>query len=253
MELHWSTNVTPGAERPGGHARYGVGLVITDRRGGVSLPPYDSLNLGARVGDDPEAVAINRARLSDHLGLTGDRVLLLDQCHGDSVVIADGPWTAGPPQADAVVTSVTDLACVVMVADCVPVLLFDAVHGHVGAVHSGRPGMMAGITERAVELMRDRGAGALEAIVGPSVCPRCYEVPADLRAAAGEAEPVSASVTRTGTPAIDVAGGVVEQLRRQQVPLSWLPGCTRERGDLFSHRREQPTGRFAAAVVLRRG
>ena len=88
-------------------------------------------------------------------------------------------------------------------------------------------------------------------MVGPSVCGRCYEVPDEMRATAAHVQPVSATVSGTGTAAIDVAAGVVAQLRDGGVEVRWVPGCTRERDDLYSYRRDGPTGRFAG-IVLRR-
>ena len=98
--------------------------------------------------------------------------------------------------------------------------------------------------------MRELGALDIEAVVGPSVCPRCYEVPEEMRAQAMAAEPTTGAVSWAGTPAIDVAGGVVAQLAREGVALQWLPGCTRESPDLYSYRRDGTTGRFAGFVRL---
>ena len=88
--------------------------------------------------------------------------------------------------------------------------------------------------------------------MGPSVCPRCYEVPEHLRDEAAALTPAAAAVSWTGTPAIDVASGVVQQLADSdlEVSLRWLPGCTRERDDLYSYRRDGTTGRLAGVVRL---
>jgi YfiH family protein len=226
-------------------------LAFTDRQGGVSVDEYDSLNLGGHVGDDPLAVAENRARVAGSLGVPQERLLFLDQCHGTEVLVAEGPWPPqGPPPADGVVTTEPGLALAVLVADCTPVLLADPEAGVVGAVHAGRPGMTAGIVGVAVDRMRDLGARDVAAVVGPSVCGRCYEVPAQMRAEAAAVAPESATVSWTGTPAIDVAAGVVAQLRDARVSVTWLPGCAREDRDLYSYRRDGRTGRFAGVVVL---
>ena len=113
--------------------------------------------------------------------------------------------------------------------------------------------MTAGVVPATVARMRELGATTISAAVGPSVCGRCYEVPAQMRAAAAAISPVSATVTWQGTPAIDVAAGVVDQLSREGVEVTWVPGCTRESDDLYSYRRDQRTGRFAGVVVLRKG
>ena len=176
----------------------------------------------------------------------------MNQVHGSDVVEVDGPWTGEPPAVDGIVTRTSELALGVLVADCVPVLLHDACAGVVGAVHAGRPGMLAGIVGRAVSAMRDLGATSVSATVGPSVCGRCYEVPAEMAAAAASTVSSSAARSWTGTPAIDVAAGVVEQLAAADVAVHWVPGCSRESGDLYSYRRDGRTGRFAGVVTLRR-
>lgn len=225
-------------------------MVFTDRRGGVSRAPWDSFNLGGHVEDDPAAVAENRARLAEAVGVAGDRLVGLDQVHGAEVAhVREKPAVA--PTADALVTDVADLALMVLVADCTPVLLADAEAGVVGAAHAGRPGMVAGVVPASVEAMRELGARRIHAVVGPSVCGRCYEVPAQMRDVAAQRSPASRAVTWAGTPAIDVAAGVVEQLADLDVPVRWVPGCTREDDDLFSYRRDGRTGRTAGVIVRR--
>jgi hypothetical protein len=228
-----------------------VEWAFTDREGGRSGAPFDSLNLGGHVGDEPEAVTANREALAGALGRRAEEVLYLNQCHGSEVVVADGPWRGGQaPVADGVVTATPGLALAVLVADCTPVLLADAEAGVVGAVHAGRPGMTGGIVDRAVTVMREAGARTITAAVGPSVCGRCYEVPVQMRDAAAEVSPETCAVSWTGTPAIDVAAGVVSQLRANNVAVQWLPGCTRESARLYSYRRDRQTGRFAGVVQL---
>jgi len=223
--------------------RSGVVRAVTDRSGGVSRGRYSGLNLGSHVDDDPDAVSANRARLTERLGRP---VVYMDQCHGAEVAVVDGvPDVA--PSCDAVVTRSTEVALAVLVADCVPVLLSGG--GVVAAVHAGRPGLVAGVVPRTLAVMRELGAGEVDAVVGPSVCGRCYEVPAEMRDTAARVEPVSATVSWTGTPAIDVAAGVVAQLRAGGVEVRWVPGCSRERDDLYSYRRDGRTGRFAGVVA----
>jgi len=223
--------------------RSGVVRAVTDRSGGVSRGRYSGLNLGSHVDDDPDAVSANRARLTERLGRP---VVYMDQCHGAEVAVVDGvPDVA--PSCDAVVTRSTEVALAVLVADCVPVLLSGG--GVVAAVHAGRPGLVAGVVPRTLAVMRELGAGEVDAVVGPSVCGHCYEVPAEMRDTAARVEPVSATVSWTGTPAIDVGAGVVAQLRAGGVEVRWVPGCSRERDDLYSYRRDGRTGRFAGVVA----
>jgi polyphenol oxidase len=228
----------------------GVDWGFTTRRGGSSVGDFAGLNLSGRVGDDPLAVESNRVRVASSLGVGVDQLLFMNQRQGSNVVVVDGPWPGEPPEADAVVTTSTDLALAVLVADCTPVLLVDQLAGVVAAVHAGRPGMMSGIVGRAIDAMTDLGARSIRATVGPSVCGRCYEVPESMRAQAANISPAASTTSWQGTPAIDVAAGVVEQLRARSVTVQWIPGCSRESEDLYSYRRQHRTGRYAGVVRL---
>lgn len=244
--FYWRATVSDGRE---GTPR--VEAAFTSREPRHGAPPYVGLNLGGHVGDDPTRVEANRELLAEAMEVPRDRLLFLRQVHGTEVVEAVGPWPTEAPEADGVVSRATGLALAVLVADCVPVLLHDAQAGVIGAVHAGRPGMLGGVVPRALDAMRRLGAQDVSAVVGPSVCGRCYEVPADM--ADGAARTVGSSAARswTGTPAIDVAAGVVEQLAASEVAVTWVPGCTREHEELYSYRRDGQTGRFAGVIVLR--
>lgn len=232
-------------------------FAFTDRRGGVSLPPYDSLNLGDHVGDDPEAVRTNRRLAAKMLGVPRDRVVYMRQVHGADVAVAREPWSdEEAPSVDALVTDQPGLVLAVLVADCTPVLLADRTAGVVGAVHAGRPGMAAGVVTAAIDAMRGLGAepSRIEAFTGPGVCGACYEVPEQMRADVAEREPASWATTRQGTPAIDVPAGVSAQLRRAGVKenrIKIAAGCTIESPQYYSYRRDGVTGRFAGFVWLR--
>jgi hypothetical protein len=227
-----------------------VRLSVTDRFGGRSRPPYDGANLGGHVGDDQHSVEGNRRELAELLGLEPGRLVFMNQVHGAHVVQVDGPWDGAAPEADALVTTTGGLGLAVLVADCVPVLLADPAAGVLGVAHAGRPGLRSGVVTRAVEAMRDLGARSVTARLGPSVCRRCYAVPADMRAEVAAVAPVAFAVDRHGQPALDVAAGVLGQLAPFCDDLDQLPGCTRESADLYSHRREGVTGRFAGVATL---
>jgi len=229
----------------------GVDWGFTSSRGGASVGDFANLNLGGHVGDDPAAVESNRRSVASTFDVERDHLLFMSQCHGSDIALVDGPWPGEPPAVDGLVTTSTDLALAVLVADCTPVLLVDRVAGVAAAVHAGRPGMMQGIVGRAVDAMTDLGARSISAVVGPSVCGRCYEVPEAMRAQAAKISLVSAAISWQGTPAIDVAAGVVDQLRARSVAVKWIWGCTRESEGLFSYRRHQRTGRFAGVVRMR--
>lgn len=235
----------------------GAHFAFTDRWGGVSAAPYDELNLGGAVGDDPAAVRANRERVARALGLDPDRVVWMNQVHGREVAVVNAPSGAHPaPRADAVVTTRRGLALAVLTADCTPVLLADPTAGVVAAVHAGRPGLAAGVVPAAVAAMGKLGAEPARtvALTGPAVCGRCYEVPAAMRAEVAERVPEAWATTRQGTPALDVPAGVRGQLTRLGVTrVTSSPVCTLQSRDHFSYRRERTTGRLGAYVWLEEG
>lgn len=232
----------------------GAHFAFTDRWGGVSAAPYEELNLGGAVGDDPGSVRANRELVAKSLGLDADSVVWMNQVHGADTVVVDEPWGDRPvPEVDAIVTARRGLALAVLTADCVPVLLADPVAGVVAAAHAGRPGMMRGVVPAAVRAMTELGAeqGRIVARTGPAVCGRCYEVPEDMRAEVAAAEPAAHAETSWGTPAVDVSAGVHAQLDRLGVcDRAQSPVCTLESRDHFSYRRDRSTGRLAGYVWL---
>ncbi|MEU2896644.1 peptidoglycan editing factor PgeF [Streptomyces sp. NPDC088106] len=232
----------------------GAHFAFTDRWGGVSAAPYAELNLGGAVGDDPGAVRANRDLAAKSLGADPARVVWMNQVHGADALVVDEPWGERPvPEADAVVTARRGLALAVLTADCVPVLLADPAAGVVAAAHAGRPGMLAGVVPAAVRAMTGLGAdpARIVARTGPAVCGRCYEVPDAMRADAAAAEPAAYATTSWGTPAVDVAAGVLAQLERLGVrDREQSPVCTLESDDHFSYRRDRTTGRLAGYVWL---
>jgi polyphenol oxidase len=226
--------------------------VTTTRAGGVSGPPFDTVNLGDHVGDDPAAVATNRQRLAAATGLGADGLVWMDQVHGDNVVVVDGP---GPTiaETDGLVTSKPRLALAVVTADCVPVLMADARAGVIAAVHAGRVGAQKGIVAKAVETMLAQGAHVehISVLLGPAVSGRNYEVPDAMAAEVEAALPGSRTTTARGTAGVDLRAGIVRQLKDLGVTAVDVdPRCTVDDTNLFSHRREAPTGRLAALVWM---
>ena len=227
--------------------------VVTDRRGGRSVSPYASFNLGDHVGDDPAAVAANRARVARELAVPDDRLVWMSQVHGTGVAIVDGPQDDPVPDTDALVTATPGLVLCVLVADCVPVLLADPVAGVVAAVHAGREGFRRGVVPAALSAMASLGARArhVTALLGPAVCGECYEVPATMQADVARIAPEAAVRTRIGTAGLDLRAGVAQVLRKAGIPeVVHDPRCTVEDPHLFSHRRDGVTGRQAGLVWL---
>lgn len=237
------------------HSESGAHFAFTDRWGGVSAVPYEELNLGGAVGDDPAAVRANREIAAKALGIGPDQVVWMNQVHGRDVAVVSGPWgpDADIPSVDAVVTARRGLALAVLTADCTPVLLADPVAGVAAAAHAGRPGLVAGVVPAAVEAMVSLGAepARITARTGPAVCGRCYEVPAGMREAVAEVVPAAYGETSWGTPAVDVVAGVHAQLAEAGVVNRHRSAvCTLESRDHFSYRRDRVTGRLAGYVWL---
>ncbi len=226
-----------------------VRMVFTTRAGGASSSPYESFNLGDHVGDDPAAVAANRARLAGVLGLAPDDIVWMEQVHSNNVAVVPGPVEA----TDAVVTTRRGLALAVLTADSVPVLLADHVNGVVAAAHAGRMGARNGIIPRTVAAMLELGAtpATIQVLLGPAASGRRYEVPAEMAADVEKHLPGSRTRTEQGTTGIDVRAGLVRQLMGLGVTnIEADPRCTIEDEDFFSYRREGTTGRQAGLVWL---
>jgi len=146
---------------------------FTNRHGGFSHGDYASWNLASHVGDDSAAVELNRAKLREQVG----DFVVMSQVHGDSVVVVDQVLPE-VPVADGLITSNPDLALVVMVADCIPLLLQSK--ELVAAVHVGRAGLMNSVALKTVAKMRDLGANQISGSIGPAICGSCYEVSQEL-------------------------------------------------------------------------
>lgn len=231
----------------------GVTALVTTRAGGVSGSPWDSLDLGLHVGDEPAHVRTNRDRVA---AAVGRPVAYLDQVHGADVHVVSGPAEAGAAavaRADAAVTAEPGVALAVMVADCVPVLLADGEAGVVAVAHAGRLGVQRGVVPAVLEAMVRLGARAdrVRAVLGPSICGRCYEVGAHVQAEVVAVVPQAGATTAWGTPSVDLVAGVLAQLGAVGVRSAAALGvCTREDPRFYSHRRDGVTGRFAGVVAL---
>jgi polyphenol oxidase len=240
-----------------------VGAVMSTRTGGVSLAPWDSLNLGVAVGDDPAAVAENRRRF---VALTGAQPLWLNQVHGCTVVQASAALTASePPEADAAWTDEPGVACTVQVADCMPVLLAAPGGRGVAAAHVGWRGLAGGVVEAALAPLCTAARcdpAQVSAWLGPCIGPRRFEVGADVLRAFGQApgtvdpQRFMASVPSAGVPRWLANLPQLARDRLVQAGVHRISGgswCTVEqRSRFFSYRRDGITGRLAAAIWIRR-
>ncbi|MBI3430318.1 MAG: peptidoglycan editing factor PgeF [Actinobacteria bacterium] len=222
-----------------------LSTLFTSRNGGASSPPYSTNNLALHVGDERDVVLENRKLLAANFGPT----IYMNQMHGDTVVVVDG-LSNQPPNADALVTQQSGIALAVLVADCIPLLLWDDEHTSVGAIHVGRRGLVNGITEKTIGIMRAMGANQIHALLGPSICGRCYEVGQDIYQEVVGAIPYAESVTQRGSLALDLPRALIMQLQEWGIIVTPSTICTFEDPDFYSYRRDGVTGRQAGVIRL---
>lgn len=243
--------------------RAGFRHAFFTRRGGVSSGPFASLNFSVKVGDTPENVARNLDLAGECLGVARSRIFFSSQVHGRTVRMLDAGDT--PEQvvfdaADALVTSEAGLACGVRTADCVPILLADAVTGVVAAAHAGWRGVVCDILAATVEQMERRGSApsALVAAIGPHISRTAFEVSEDVARALAHAAGDDGVVDRErgSKPHVDLRRAVRLQLIRLGLShdaIEDVPGCTySDPEQFFSFRRDGPeSGRHISVIVAR--
>lgn len=240
-----------------------VGACLSTRLGGVSQRPFDSLNLGDHVGDAPEDVALNRARWTATLGA---EPVWLRQVHG-----ADIQWITRATQAalhgveaDAALTTEAGVACVVGVADCLPILLSSVDARGVAAIHAGWRGLAHGVVENTLRALCESTGTGPECIVawlGPCIGPTAFEVGAEVHQAFDGAGMGQRHFVPGGSPDkwfADLAGLARDRLQALGIAsvhgndgsAAWCTVLQPER--YFSHRRDQGrTGRMAAAIWIK--
>lgn len=226
-----------------------VRAVVTTRAGGVSAVPFDALNLGDHVGDEPAAVAENRRRLQ---ALLGCRPAWLSQVHGVTVVQAD---PAQVLEADASWSATPGIACAIMTADCLPVLFCDRAGARVAAAHAGWRGLAAGVLEASVAAL-GCPPGEVLAWLGPAIGPQAFEVGAEVREAfvSRHAEAAAAFVPSTNPGRYMADLYHLARIRLARVGVTAVYGgglCTFGDAERFySYRREPRTGRLASLIWL---
>ncbi|NSM23497.1 peptidoglycan editing factor PgeF [Shewanella sp. ZOR0012] len=245
-----------------------VAIAMTDRHGGVSLAPYDSLNLGLHVGDIPQQVLVNRGLLAQQLQLATEPVWL-EQVHGTRVIdLADivpinltqdaqsecvALQNTPPLVADASYTDLAARVCVVMTADCLPVLLCNQLGTEVAAAHAGWRGLCDGVIEASVAKFASKPS-ELIAYLGPAIGPSAFEVGAEVRAAFMAKDPNAEScfIARGDKYIADIIG--LAKLRLKQLGITQIYSadiCTVLNQDYFSYRRDKITGRMASLIWLK--
>ena len=240
----------------------GVISAVFTRHGGVSLPPWASLNVGGTVGDKADHVAENRRRSFAAVRRNLASMFDVWQVHSTTVVRADNPRPLHLPhqKADAIITDKEDVTLFMRFADCVPILLYDPVHRAIGLVHAGWVGTVGQIGKAAVQAMQANFGTdpvSLLAGIGPSICIDHYPVGEDVavrvrRSFGGDAREVLR--TQEGVVYLDLWGAnrmVLERTGIKQIELSGI--CTAgNMQDWFSHRGEMgKTGRFGALFAIK--
>jgi hypothetical protein len=231
------------------------------RRGGASSGIFAGLNCGPGSSDQSHAVATNRGRVAQAMGVGPDHLLSLHQIHSADVVIADDPVWTERPRADAAVTLRPGIALGILTADCAPVLFADRAAGVIGAAHAGWRGALGGVIEATIDAMEASGArrDAIRAVIGPTICQRNYEVgPEMLETFLAE----EAGWDRHFAPGrgdrllFDLPGLVLARLRAAGVEAEWIGRCTYADPERFysyrrtTHAGEPDYGRLISAIVL---
>ena len=252
---------------------------VTYRYGGVSKDSFDSFNVGLHVGDAPEAVVENRKRLAQVLGVDPNHLTCGEQVHGVGVtrvtqeLVGRGAfsWDDSIPDSDAIHTNLVNVPLLLLVADCVPVLIYDAVHHAVAVVHAGWRGAIAHIVERTIDSMHD-AYGTLPSdcylFIGPSIGADSFEVSKEIgeqfrqdmhTLGLSQVDQVVRYIQRQGqrtpTPHVDLKGYIAACVVQKGVPLEQVlvsSTDTMTTDGCYSYRRDQGcTGRMAMFAVLR--
>jgi hypothetical protein len=242
-------------------------VAVTTRLGGVSAPPYDTLNLGMHVGDQHDDVVVNRGRAARAFGVEPATLVFARQVHGTTATFV-GPADAGRglhserdavPGTDILVTTTSSVTLAVMVADCVPLALVDPTAGVLAVAHAGWRGVAAGAVAQALAAMTSRGArpDRVAAYLGPAVSPERYQVSDEVYGAlagavTGELCPSVARPDGPGHWRIDLVAASRRQLLEGGVPAERITECPATTADnaFFSDRAQRPCGRQALLARL---
>jgi hypothetical protein len=227
-----------------------VKAYTTTRHGGYSKPPYDGFNLADHVGDNAEAVAANRAALVEALSLPSEPVWL-KQVHGIQIVTANSD--NGNCTADAAFATAPGQVCVVMTADCLPVLFCDRAGTRVAAAHAGWRGLASGVLEATLQRLELSAEGVL-VWLGPAIGPQAFEVGHEVRAAFMDFLPQAAQAfrpSREGRWLADLYLLARQRLAHQGVTAVYGGDfCTYTEKRFYSYRRDKVTGRMASLIWL---
>ena len=223
-----------------------IQVIALSRNGGTSRSPFDSLNLASYVGDSAENVSANLAIAKDLV--SASEISVMNAEHGNKVHVVSDAGVAKP--GDGLITEQAGLALVALAADCVPFGLVDPVNGLIAVGHAGWRGMLANVMQALVDEFVSTGAQLkhTQAVIGPAICAKCYEVPAERVEQFRNVRPEAIASTRH----LDLIAGVKSVLATQVTKIHEISGCTLESSDLFSYRRAagEPTGRGGLVIAI---
>ena len=231
---------------------------FTDRYGGVSKPPYDSLNLATHVGDDIKNVMKNRVIISKMYSLDLRNLIYMDQIHSDHIEVIKDSMQTKIPNCDGLLTDQKGISLMVLVADCIPILLFDPVKKVIGAVHAGRNSTFKKIAKKSILKMQEvYGSESKNIIVclGASIHKCCYEISKDIADIAIKNFGEIYIKRREERYFLDLQLLNRDQLlevgvKEENISISDECSCCND--EYFSYRRDGITGRFAGIISLRR-
>ena len=226
------------------------------RKGGVSAPPYDSLNVGGNSGDHPESVSKNKEKIAAAFEFNPGQFVLMKQVHQDKMFVLRKGTDAMFPLSgyDAVMTKTSNVFLSIRTADCIPIFLVDVKRKAIAAIHAGRQGTGLHIVPKAFMKMKEEfhsSPGDLLVAMGPSIRPCCYEI--DEKVFLPEWKPFSTSKGERRWM-VDLAGINIAQMKGEGImkeQIFSIDLCTRCHPDLFfSYRREGQTGRQISLIGI---
>ncbi len=223
--------------------------LFSDRFGGLSRPPFDSLNLALHVEDDSSVVQRNRAVLAKMLGV--QKLAFMDQVHKSNIKVITELINQTINQTDALITNLKGIGLCVMVADCIPVLLYDETNAVIAVAHAGRNGVKQKIVNKTIQKMASKfssKAKDIKVYMGPSIKSCCYEVKEDAtqgfeRYLQVENEKIFMNIVSKCVDDMQSIG-----IEAKNIDIS--PICTCCDKNYFSYRRDGKTGRFCGAITL---
>lgn len=233
---------------------------FSTKEGGYSRSKIFGNNLAFHVNDDLEAVKKNHLYFSKAMGYSSGRLVHMNQIHGNSIVIIDkGYDLLQIPQCDAIITDLKNTPLMVMVADCIPILIYDPIKEVIAAVHAGRAGAFGKILPKTIQKIKEHYQSELKDLIivlGPSIHQCCYEVGAEIKHEATEKGVDFAIQTKNSKYYLglqDILSNQLQDMGIKKDQIEYSPYCTSCNNDLFySYRAEKNVcGRFCGLIMLK--